>query len=99
MRLYKTGDLVKYTANGDLIYVGRADNQVKVRGFRIEPEEIEYSLASLPMVKEVLVYAQTPPVSDDDLLTALVALPHEDANALLSETSSQNLNKNGKTPI
>ncbi len=54
-RLYKTGDLVRYKMDGTLEYLGRLDNQVKVRGFRIEIGEIESVLSQHPAVKDVAV--------------------------------------------
>lgn len=57
-RLYKSGDLGRYLANGDIEYLGRLDHQVKVRGFRIELGEIEAVLSSCPGVKQSLVIAE-----------------------------------------
>ncbi|KAI9035709.1 nonribosomal peptide synthase [Aspergillus affinis] len=54
--LYRTGDLVKYAPNGSLIFVGRKDLQVKFRGQRLEPGEVESHIMSLiPGIKEVAV--------------------------------------------
>jgi amino acid adenylation domain-containing protein len=54
-RLYKTGDLVRYRPDSHLEYVGRLDQQVKLRGIRIEPGEIEAALARHPAVRETAV--------------------------------------------
>ncbi|HYH80545.1 MAG TPA: amino acid adenylation domain-containing protein, partial [Longimicrobium sp.] len=54
-RLYRTGDRVRRRADGSLEYLGRLDAQVKVRGFRVEPGEIEAALRRHPAVRECVV--------------------------------------------
>jgi len=53
--IYKTGDLGRFLADGNIELFGRIDNQIKLRGFRIEPGEIESLLSQLPGVKEAVV--------------------------------------------
>jgi amino acid adenylation domain-containing protein len=57
-RIYCTGDLVRYLADGTIEYLGRNDHQVKIRGFRIELGEIEARLSSCPGVGEAVVLAR-----------------------------------------
>ncbi len=55
--LYRTGDLGRWEPSGELVYLGRADHQVKVRGHRVEPAEIEKELNGLDLVREGIVLA------------------------------------------
>lgn len=55
--LYRTGDLGRYMADGNIEFIGRADDQVKILGFRVELGEIEAELAKLETVREVIVMA------------------------------------------
>ena len=57
-RLYKTGDLVRWLADGNIEYIGRKDFQVKIRGFRIELGEIESVLSSYTQIQQALVLAK-----------------------------------------
>ncbi|HKO57469.1 MAG TPA: non-ribosomal peptide synthetase, partial [Thermoanaerobaculia bacterium] len=65
-RIYRTGDLVRQLASGDLLFLGRADRQIKLRGFRIEPGEIEAAILAHPGIRAALV------VKRDERLVAYV---------------------------
>ncbi|UCH96965.1 MAG: amino acid adenylation domain-containing protein, partial [Candidatus Aminicenantes bacterium] len=75
--LYRTGDLVKWLSNGQVEFLGRMDHQVKVRGFRIELEEIENQLVLHPTVKETLVMARENEAGEKYLCAYIVPPPTE----------------------
>ncbi|MEO1801115.1 MAG: amino acid adenylation domain-containing protein, partial [Cyanobacteria bacterium J06629_2] len=68
-RLYKTGDLVKYLPNGNLEFLGRSDRQTKIRGYRLEIDEVETAINSHPEVRESVVIAK----QEDSLSQSLIA--------------------------
>ena len=57
-KVYRTGDIARYLPNGEMEFLGRIDDQVKVRGFRVELGEIESQLLALPGVREAVVLAR-----------------------------------------
>ncbi|MEU0147401.1 amino acid adenylation domain-containing protein [Streptomyces sp. NPDC006288] len=57
-RLYRTGDLARYAPDGSLDFLGRADNQIKIRGMRLEIEDVEAGLAEHPRVRHTCVVAR-----------------------------------------
>lgn len=76
-RLYKTGDLARYTADGNIHFMGRADYQVKLHGLRIELGEIESSISQFPQVKENIVLLREDQKGEKRLVAYLVAKDHQ----------------------
>jgi aspartate racemase len=67
-RLYRTGDRVRYRPDGTLEFLGRLDEQVKVRGYRIEPGEVAAVLTEHPAVQQAVVVPWTPEAADTRLV-------------------------------
>jgi acyl carrier protein len=72
-RLYKTGDLARYLADGSIEFLGRRDHQVKIRGFRVELGEIEVILAQHPCVRESVAVAREDNPGDRRLVAYVVS--------------------------
>ena len=96
-RIYKTGDLARYRADGTIEFLGRGDDQVKIRSFRVELGEIEAALRSAklqesaqqPVVREAIVIASQVASETDQRLTAYFTLNHENKEYLALEKQLQ----------
>ncbi len=79
-RLYKTGDLVRYLPSGELDYLGRMDQQVKVRGYRVELGEIESVLQEHPTVRESVVIVKEDTLGHNLLVAYIVPVAERTPN-------------------
>ena len=72
-RIYKTGDIVRSTSAGQIEFIGRADNQVKLRGYRVELGEIDVALRQHPQIWDVLTMLRTDETGTDRLIAYVIA--------------------------
>lgn len=76
-RMYRTGDAARWWPSGEMELIGRLDAQVKVRGFRIELQEVEHALSRLPQVAAAAAAVRTSAAGDNRLVGIVVAQPNE----------------------
>ncbi|MGX9964893.1 amino acid adenylation domain-containing protein [Roseomonas sp. F4] len=88
-RMYRTGDLARFRPEGAILYLGRKDGQVKLRGQRIELGEIEAAIAGFPGVRQNRVIAREDRPGDKRLVAYLVPGPDYDAAALRNHVAAR----------
>lgn len=92
--LYKTGDLGKWNEFGEVEILGRSDEQIKVRGYRIEPAEIKYGLMSNPFIKDCAVVASHDRKDDIVRTCKICGITSKYPNVSVDENDECNICKN-----
>ncbi|WP_282123520.1 non-ribosomal peptide synthetase [Algibacter mikhailovii] len=97
-RLYRTGDLAKYKNDGNILFLGRVDEQIKIRGYRVELNEIENTIKSYheKINEAVVIYEETGQneplefnnLSDESIITLLKNMDEKDFNVLMTSIES-----------
>lgn len=95
-RMYRTGDLARYRRDGNIVFLGRTDNQIKLNGLRIELGEIECVLRACPYVSDAVVFAVNAARGEHRIEAAVVqseasAATHESFTAVLRTHLRQRL--------
>ncbi|MEM5781158.1 MAG: non-ribosomal peptide synthetase, partial [Lawsonibacter sp.] len=110
-RLYRTGDIARWTPEGEIVLAGRSDRQVKLRGLRVEPQEVSDCLAKHPGVRQAAAvvqqhggqdvllafYTSDAPIPEEDLLSLCASyLPHYMIPSAILPLAAIPLTANGK---
>ncbi|GAB4589244.1 hypothetical protein Ntsu_70760 [Nocardia sp. IFM 10818] len=90
-RAYRSGDLARWTADGELEYLGRADQQVNLRGFRVELGEIEQALLEQPGVRQAAVAVRRDAAVDEDRIVGYVVAADDVETAALRQAVARRL--------
>ncbi|TSJ43396.1 amino acid adenylation domain-containing protein [Mucilaginibacter corticis] len=92
-KMYKTGDLGRLLKNGEIQFIGRVDNQIKLRGYRIEKEEIEYQLKQQENIKDALVTVYEDSVKNARLIAYLTLKTSDSDTASIINNCREGLKK------